>query len=50
MGIRIVPLGNRAQESYLPFSCLAVLPASMGRYRLESVSGEPCQVVKVLMR
>lgn len=49
-GIRIVPLGNRAHESYLPFSCLAVLPASLGRYRLESASGESCQVVKVSMR
>lgn len=49
-GIRIIPEGDRDRESALPFSCLAVLPASMGRYRLESVLGEPCHVVKVLMR
>ena len=47
--IRIQPqrLQNFAPE--LPFTCMILIPATLGRYKLQALSGKPCKVVKVLM-
>ena len=46
-GIKIVKGKNNS--TYLPFSCLAVVPASMGAYKVEGIGKGPHKVVKVLM-
>jgi len=49
-GVRIVPTGRSKFATDLPFSCLAILPAETGRYRLQALGDTPCKVVKVLMK
>jgi len=48
-GIRIRPRKHRAYETFLPFSCGALIPAATGPYALEGVGAGPYQVIKVLM-
>lgn len=50
VGVRITPRRHPKSATDLPFSCLAVAPATMGAYKLEALGAGPCKVVKVLMR
>ncbi|MCA9416123.1 MAG: class I mannose-6-phosphate isomerase [Candidatus Omnitrophica bacterium] len=47
--ITIEPRDSEGDPVEVPFSCLGVIPAAMGRYRIRSTKGDPCQVVKVIM-
>jgi mannose-6-phosphate isomerase class I len=47
--IRIEALEGPERGTELPFSCVALAPATLGPYRIRSVDGTPCKVVKVLM-
>ena len=48
--IRICPSKHPELATELPFSCLSVIPAAMGRYTLQAVGASACKVVKVLMK
>lgn len=48
--IKIFPYQYPELSTDLPFSCLAVIPAGVGRYKLIGVGKKPFKVVKVLMR
>jgi hypothetical protein len=48
--IRICPHLRPELTTELPFSCLSVIPAAMGPYKLIGLGHKPFKVVKVLMR
>ena len=48
--IKICPHLRPELTTELPFSCLSVIPAAMGPYKLIGLGHKPFKVVKVLMR
>jgi len=48
--IKIIPHKNPALQTELPFSCLILIPAGLGKYTIKGIGNKTFKVVKVLMK